>query len=609
MKSGSDAARAHFQAVLEGLDEGVLALNAEGHVTHVNTVALTLLELKEPPLGRTLHETIRVPALHEVVEDVRPDSPVTVEFDMPVAPPRRLLARVTRHGETDGITAVFHDLTELRQVEAVRKDFVANVSHELRTPVSIILANTETLLDGALDDKEHAEVFLAGLRRNAERLSSLISDLLVISRLDAGQYTLELGAVNVATIIRRAVNAMSAAAKKRELRLSAQLEDTELQANADEEAFQKVLFNLLDNAVKYTERGGEIVVSAVPVGSRVRLEVRDTGPGIEPGLRPRIFERFYRIDPGRSREMGGTGLGLSIVKNLTESMGGAVGVEAAVPRGTVFWVSLDAANVDRRAPVLKKNDAAQVSLLESPPAQQIRSQTRPADGSKREEASAQDAYDRDLTEIRKRLLLMVGSVEEMISLSLRSLVDHDATLAERTIRSDRRVNRAEIEIDELCLVILENYRPSVADLRFVTLALKMVVDLERIGDLAVNICERAIDLATEPLLHPYTELGQMAEIVREMLRDVVDAFVDNDAEKAQRVIERDDLVDHIYTNTFRATLDLMVEHAERVERGVHIQSIAKWLERMADHITNMAEQIIFAVKGKDIRHMGKLDVR
>jgi two-component system phosphate regulon sensor histidine kinase PhoR len=607
--TGEGTDHAQFQAVLDGLDEGVLALNADERVTHVNTVSLSLLDLKYPPLGRTLHEAIRVPALHDVVHAAHPGKPATVEFDMPVVPPRRLLARVTKHVENGGITVVFHDLTELRQLESVRKDFVANVSHELRTPVSIILANTETLLDGALEDKEHAEGFLGALRRNAERLSSLISDLLVISRLDAGQYALELDAVNVATIIRRAVNSMKAAADKRDLSLSSQLSDSELQVVADEEALQKVIFNLLDNAVKYADRGGEIVVSAKLIGSRVHLEVRDTGPGIEPGLRRRIFERFYRIDPGRSREMGGTGLGLSIVKNLTESMGGAVGVEGATPRGTVFWVSLDAANVTQRAPVLQKAPDQFGAALDFPAAQQIRSETRPVDAAKPKNPNARDAHEKGLVEIRKRLLLMVGSVEEMISLALQSLIDHDAALAGRTIRSDRRVNRAEIEIDELCLVMLENHRPADADLRFITLALKMVVDLERIGDLAVNICERAIDLANEPMLHPYSELGQMAGIVREMLRDVVDAFVDNDADKAQQVIERDDLVDHFYTDIFRTTLDLMLGHVERVERGVHIQSIAKWLERMADHITNMAEQIIFAVKGKDIRHMGKLDVR
>ena len=220
-------------------------------------------------------------------------------------------------------------------------------------------------------------------------------------------------------------------------------------------------------------------------------------------------------------------------------------------------------------------------------------------------------YEGELNRLRERLLLMAGRVEEMISRAMKALEQRDAVLARRTIVTDGRVNRDEIEIDELCLVVLARRQPMASDLRFITLALKMVVDLERIADLAVNICERVIDLSERPPLSPYPDIPKMAQLVRGMLRDAVDAFVERDDARAQSVIDRDDLVDQLYHHTFRELLQAMVESQGRsgVERGVQLQSVAKYLERMADHITNLAEQVVFMVRGQDIRHAGKLDVR
>ncbi|HEY3235370.1 MAG TPA: phosphate signaling complex protein PhoU [Polyangiaceae bacterium] len=215
-------------------------------------------------------------------------------------------------------------------------------------------------------------------------------------------------------------------------------------------------------------------------------------------------------------------------------------------------------------------------------------------------------YDNQLSELRQRLLLMASRVEEMISNSVKALVERDVELAKRTIEADHKVNRAEVETDELCLVILAKRQPMASDLRFITLALKMVTDLERIGDLAVNICERAIDLAGTAELKPWQDVPQMATIVQSMVGDAIDAFVASDAEKARKVIERDQEVDQLYIRVFREVLTIMRNDASAVERGIHVQSVAKWLERMADHATNLAEQVIFMVKGKDVRHMGSL---
>jgi two-component system phosphate regulon sensor histidine kinase PhoR len=235
-----------------------------------------------------------------------------------------------------------HDVTDIRRLETVRRDFVANVSHELRTPVSIIRANSETLLDGAMSDPAYGPLLLEALHRNAERLSRLVDDLLDLARLEADRYQLESDEVSVQGAVRKAVDAVERAAQAKDIRVDIDL-DPALRVRADEKALDQILVNYLDNAVKYTLAGGTIRVWAQARASQVRIDVTDDGPGIAPQHRQRIFERFYRIDPGRSRNMGGTGLGLSIVKHLADAQGGDAGMEPARPRGSTFWVSLPGA--------------------------------------------------------------------------------------------------------------------------------------------------------------------------------------------------------------------------------------------------------------------------
>ena len=217
-------------------------------------------------------------------------------------------------------------------------------------------------------------------------------------------------------------------------------------------------------------------------------------------------------------------------------------------------------------------------------------------------------FEAELALVRERILVMAGRVEEMIGNAVRALGERNDTLARETIELDHKVNRAEMEVDELCLRILARRQPMASDLRFLMLSLKMVTDLERIGDLAVNICERAIDLKAEARLEGFDTLVGMAGVAQSMVRDAIDAFVRRDADLAQRVIDRDDEVDELYHVYFREVLAVMVVGSEAVERGIHIQSVAKWLERIGDHATNLAELVIFLVKGTDVRHVGKLDV-
>ena len=215
-------------------------------------------------------------------------------------------------------------------------------------------------------------------------------------------------------------------------------------------------------------------------------------------------------------------------------------------------------------------------------------------------------YEAELERLRKQILAMGAKVEEMISTSMLALVEHQSAIATEVIQLDHQVNRMEMESDDLCMRILARRQPVASDLRFITCALKLVTDLERIGDLAVNICERVLELDEEPPLKPYFDLPRMAEAAGSMVRDALDAFVKADADRAQDVIERDRVVDAYYAQIFRELLACMVRDPRSVFRATRLQSIAKYLERIGDHATNLAEMVIFMVMRQDIRHRGKL---
>ena len=333
--------RSRFEAVLESMDEGVIALDQNQQLTMINRAALGLLSLSTEHDGSTLAERIPIPSLHNIVARALDGHPERQEFETRTSPPRQILAYASPLRSGQGAVVVMHDVTEIRRLERIRRDFVANVSHELRTPVSIIRLNAETLLDGALERPEIARKFLEAQMRNADRLAALVNDLLEISRIEAGTYEIHLDFIPIAPIVQRIVESVEQIAAEKQLKIRCDV-PAELCALGDDHALEHVLLNLVDNAVKYTPSGGKIQVRAVTRGDRVRIEVEDNGPGIEARHRIRVFERFYRIDKGRSREVGGTGLGLAIVKHLAEAMEGSVGVDAAEPHGSIFWVKLAA---------------------------------------------------------------------------------------------------------------------------------------------------------------------------------------------------------------------------------------------------------------------------
>lgn len=325
--------RDRFEAVLQGMSEAVLALDESDRITVANPAAMVLLDQERSLIGEHLNDTIDVPQLKKLIEQLHASSS---EFSLTNG--RRVLATATplRSG---GVVVAMLDVTEMRRLETVRKDFVANVSHELRTPVSVIRANAETLLGGAMEDKKRSRTFLEALVRNSERVSSIIADLLDLSRIEAGKYAMDTGEIRIGSVLHRVLQSEQQHAQSKGITVQVAVPES-TEAFADPKALDQVLFNLLENAVKYTSEGGMIQIRATEDWNKVRLEVQDNGPGIAPEHQKRIFERFYRVDPGRSRALGGTGLGLSIVKHLVEAMDGEVGVASAEPKGSIFWVEL-----------------------------------------------------------------------------------------------------------------------------------------------------------------------------------------------------------------------------------------------------------------------------
>jgi two-component system phosphate regulon sensor histidine kinase PhoR len=253
--------------------------------------------------------------------------------------PRRALVRaVTLRDAPGSALAVFVDVTELRRLEAVRRDFVVNASHELRSPLTTVRAAAETLSTIGDDAKASAR-FIELIQRNAERLANLIDDLLELARIESRELKLELEAMDLAGVVDRIVSQHAHRAQLKHITLHHELEGAP-HVRADRRALEHVLGNLVDNALKYCPDGAAVAIRASVEHGRVRVDVTDTGPGIPAVHLPRVFERFYRVDAGRSRELGGSGLGLSIVKHLVEAMDGTVSVESRAGAGTTFSFTL-----------------------------------------------------------------------------------------------------------------------------------------------------------------------------------------------------------------------------------------------------------------------------
>ena len=341
------------EAVLAGMSEGVLAVDAQERIITINAAAAALLGVEpEQARGRSIQEVVRNPELQTFVaavlageEPVEGDVGVHADRD-----PRELRVhgaqlRTGTNGDADsggkGAVIVLNDITRMRHYEAIRRDFVANVSHEIKTPVTTIKGFAETLLDGALDDRHDAERFLRIIVGQADRLSAIIEDLLSLSSLESGSedatISLERGSIRDVLQVALDVCEMKAGAKHITLGLRC---PEDLYAEINPPLLEQAVVNLIDNAIKYSPDGSAVGVSATVEGAGLSITVTDAGRGISREHLTRLFERFYRVDKARSRDMGGTGLGLSIVKHIAVAHGGWVAVESAPGLGSTFTITL-----------------------------------------------------------------------------------------------------------------------------------------------------------------------------------------------------------------------------------------------------------------------------
>lgn len=340
--------KSRLEAVFLSMVEGVLVVDQAGSVVLMNQALRRLLSIKSDPIGKNSIEIIRTAEVQQMIDSSLSHSSGIQEVEISVRLPneKTLLvhaAPIKRKDAVDGAVLVFHDISELRRLERMREEFVANVSHELRTPIASIKGYTETLLEGALGDKDNARDFLKIIDTDADRLASLIEDILSLSKIESGTLRMEFRPLALKPVVERVAQNFRKQISEKKIAFKNDISPDLPRVLADEDRIFQVFLNLIDNAVKYTPPGGEIAVSGKREGERVVVSVRDTGIGIPAEDLPRVFERFYRVDKARSREQGGTGLGLSIVKHIVQAHKGSVAVESAPEKGSTFSFSLPAA--------------------------------------------------------------------------------------------------------------------------------------------------------------------------------------------------------------------------------------------------------------------------
>ena len=344
--------RTLFSSVVGGMREGLLVVGPDRRIRLANDALLRIFDLREDPSGGLLAEVVRHPTVirdvEAAIEDggettgetvIRMDGPGHA-FELHVTP---LAAKEA--GEGHSVLALFFDITRLEALEGVRRTFVANVSHELRTPLTAIKAFVETLIDGDLQDRDHSIEFLEITRKHVGRMEALIDDLTDLSLIETGAITLEIGEVDASAVARDVFEQLKPRAARIEVRLDSRL-PAPFPVQADRRRLEQVLTNLVDNAIKFNKPGGEVRIGGRIDADRRILEVEDTGTGIPSESREKIFHRFFRVDPDRSREAGGTGLGLAIVKHLMRLQGGSIRVESELGVGTRFELDLPAPHPD-----------------------------------------------------------------------------------------------------------------------------------------------------------------------------------------------------------------------------------------------------------------------
>ena len=334
---------AEVRAVLTALTDGLLVVDSSQHILICNPAFEQLYGQSRIATGTALLDIVRD---SDVIEPIRAAlDQARARVTEVTAPDRKKQLQltavpITQNGEASGVVAVFHDISRLKQADEIRRDFVANVSHELRTPLSIFHGNLETLLEaGDLDENETRHIYEV-MKRHSDRLNLLVNDLLSLARLESKEANLQLAEIKLRDFLEGVTRDWAKRLAGKNLRLELEIPDNFPTLRIDERRLEEVVHNLLDNAVKYSHQNGRILIQAGAPDQEVVLSVRDEGVGIAANDLPRIFERFYRADRARSRELGGTGLGLSIVQHIAQLHGGRVEAESVVGNGTTIRVIL-----------------------------------------------------------------------------------------------------------------------------------------------------------------------------------------------------------------------------------------------------------------------------
>jgi two-component system, OmpR family, phosphate regulon sensor histidine kinase PhoR len=345
-------AKEYHEAILGGMTEGVLLVDRRGRTLLVNEALKKLIVIPTNVNDKTTLEIIRSVELEEAVQDaLHKGTNKTLEITLPSSGEKTFEVNVVGipsppgegerpTEETRGVIVAFHDISRLKNLERIRQDFVANVSHELRTPLATIKGYAETLLDGAWKEQV-AFQFIQVIKRHTDRLTKIVEDLLTLSRIESKGFQLKTQRVPISELITDALEFVKEGVEKKGISISGDDVSSSLSVQADRSYLEQVLINLLDNAIKYTPEGGRIEVSAEDRGDEeILFSVKDNGIGIPKEDLSRIFERFYRVDKGRSQEMGGTGLGLSIVKHIVQTHAGRVWAESQPGKGSTFYFTL-----------------------------------------------------------------------------------------------------------------------------------------------------------------------------------------------------------------------------------------------------------------------------
>ena len=343
----------YLQTILKGMAEGVLVVNNRGHIIMINEALRKLFSLSMEVVDKTPLEIIRNVELEAAIrKTIRDGKSSSFELTLPTSLGKIFEVNVVgilpslegsrkTSKEMRGAVAVFHDIGRLKELEKIRQDFVANVSHELRTPLTTIKGYAETLLEGALKE-EVAFQFVQVIKRQSDRLAKIVDDLLTLSKIEMKEFQLKMEPLSLPELVEDVLNFIQETAEKKKISISSEI-PSPLMVIGDRDYLEQILINLIDNAIKYGREGGKITVSAIQKNqSEIEVSVRDNGIGIPREDLPRIFERFYRVDKGRSQEMGGTGLGLSIVKHLVQVHGGRTWAESQQGKGSTFYFTLPA---------------------------------------------------------------------------------------------------------------------------------------------------------------------------------------------------------------------------------------------------------------------------